>query len=307
MNPEELFSSVLLVHPVDKPTLQRTAELLSRKTAKMTLFSMVASSPEKNELEDYIQKLVMEDQRKTLEKIAEPLKQNGIKTQIEINSGQSFIDVIRQVIIGKHDLVVMMADGPKTIREQLFGSTSMHLMRKCPCPVWVVKPSRRKSLRKVMAAVDPDPENETRHSLNQGILRHAKRIAEKSGAALHIVHGWSVFGGEVDRSRRWVKKAEVRLYLEQAASEHRQRLNELLADEGIDPVNVHLVQGKPGEIIPKKASEIGADLLVMGTVCRTGVPGFFIGNTAETVLGQVDCSVLTIKPADFVTPVKLAS
>ena len=186
MQTEELFSSVLLVHPVDKPTLQRTAELLSRKTAKMTLFSMVAANTEKNELEDYIQKLVIEDQRKTLEKIAEPLKQNGIETQIEINTGQSFIDVIRQVIIGKHDLVVMMADGPKTIREQLFGSTSMHLMRKCPCPVWVVKPSRRKSLRKVMAAVDPDPENETRHSLNQGILRHAKRIAEK--ISVRIAH-----------------------------------------------------------------------------------------------------------------------
>ncbi len=48
-----------------------------------------------------------------------------------------------------------------------------------------------------------------------------------------------------------------------------------------------------------------ADLLVMGTVCRTGVPGFFIGNTAEDVLQQVDCSVLAVKPKGFVTPVKV--
>jgi nucleotide-binding universal stress UspA family protein len=47
------------------------------------------------------------------------------------------------------------------------------------------------------------------------------------------------------------------------------------------------------------------DLLVMGTVCRTGIAGFLIGNTAEEVLNQVDCSVLTRKPVGFVTPVTL--
>ena len=45
--------------------------------------------------------------------------------------------------------------------------------------------------------------------------------------------------------------------------------------------------------------------MVMGTVCRTGVAGFFIGNTAENVLHQVNCSVLAVKPQGFVSPVKL--
>ena len=49
---------------------------------------------------------------------------------------------------------------------------------------------------------------------------------------------------------------------------------------------------------------LGGILLVMGTLCRTGIPGFFIGNTAETILNQVDCSVLTVKPKGFVSPVK---
>ena len=43
----------------------------------------------------------------------------------------------------------------------------------------------------------------------------------------------------------------------------------------------------------------------MGTVCRTGIAGFFIGNTAESILQQVDCSVLTVKPDGFVSPVVL--
>jgi nucleotide-binding universal stress UspA family protein len=43
----------------------------------------------------------------------------------------------------------------------------------------------------------------------------------------------------------------------------------------------------------------------MGTVCHTGVAGLIIGNTAEKVLNKVDCSVLTVKPEGFVTPVTL--
>ena len=44
----------------------------------------------------------------------------------------------------------------------------------------------------------------------------------------------------------------------------------------------------------------------MGTVGRTGIPGFFIGNTAEGILTQVNCSVLTVKPVGFESPVKAA-
>ena len=66
-----------------------------------------------------------------------------------------------------------------------------------------------------------------------------------------------------------------------------------------------------GEMIrPKALSELARKskrliLLVMGTVCRTGLSGFLIGNTAEEVLGAVDCSVLTVKPEGFVSPVTL--
>jgi len=45
--------------------------------------------------------------------------------------------------------------------------------------------------------------------------------------------------------------------------------------------------------------------VVMGTVARTGVPGFIMGNTAETILNHINCSVLAIKPQGFVTPITL--
>jgi len=86
---------------------------------------------------------------------------------------------------------------------------------------------------------------------------------------------------------------------------HKKRLEDLLArcDLRSLPDQIHLLQGRPELVIPELARNKKIELIVMGTVCRTGVPGLIIGNTAETVLRMVDCAVLTVKPPGFVTPV----
>jgi nucleotide-binding universal stress UspA family protein len=68
---------------------------------------------------------------------------------------------------------------------------------------------------------------------------------------------------------------------------------------------VHLPKGDPIPAITDLVKDLEVDLLVMGTVCRTGIPGFIIGNTAEQILAKVECSTLTVKPLGFVSPVTL--
>jgi nucleotide-binding universal stress UspA family protein len=68
---------------------------------------------------------------------------------------------------------------------------------------------------------------------------------------------------------------------------------------------VYMLKGEAGNLIPALATEKEVELIIMGTVSRTGIAGLLIGNTAEKVLRQVDCSVLTVKPDGFITPVKL--
>jgi nucleotide-binding universal stress UspA family protein len=65
-----------------------------------------------------------------------------------------------------------------------------------------------------------------------------------------------------------------------------------------------MLRGEAKKVIPKLVGKLKADLVVMGTVARTGIPGFIIGNTAEAILNQLQCSVLAIKPSGFVSPVK---
>ncbi len=103
-------------------------------------------------------------------------------------------------------------------------------------------------------------------------------------------------------------------HLEEVRQHYKQSLNvlmnEVIGKLGQDALEYlkpqkHLLKGYPREKIPVLAKEIEADLVVMGTVARTGISGFFMGNTAETILNQLDCSVLAIKPQGFKTPVTL--
>ena len=48
-----------------------------------------------------------------------------------------------------------------------------------------------------------------------------------------------------------------------------------------------------------------ADVIVVGTVGRTGIAGLLIGNTAESIFSQVESPVLAIKPEGFQTPVRI--
>ncbi|MDZ7749444.1 MAG: universal stress protein [Halofilum sp. (in: g-proteobacteria)] len=62
-------------------------------------------------------------------------------------------------------------------------------------------------------------------------------------------------------------------------------------------------QGPAAEVVPTLAQELDAELVVMGTVGRTGIAGLLIGNTAETILERLASSVLAVKPPGFRTPV----
>ena len=70
--------------------------------------------------------------------------------------------------------------------------------------------------------------------------------------------------------------------------------------------DVHLLKGEPDEVIPTFAKENDVDLIVMGTVARSGLSGMITGNTAERILNEVNCSVLAVKPDTFVSPIKEA-
>jgi nucleotide-binding universal stress UspA family protein len=173
--------------------------------------------------------------------------------------------------------------------------------------VWLVKPGAHEDLESVLASVDPTSTEDAHVELNQSIMELGLSLAKMEKADLHVLHAWSAWGGSLLRSR--MRSAEFSGYVGQMRSRAGKALTEFLRpyDEVIPLLNRHLLEGEPEEVIPDFVRDREIDVVVMGTVVRTGVPGFLIGNTAEMILGEVACSVLAVKPRGFVTPVEVDS
>ena len=166
-----------------------------------------------------------------------------------------------------------------------------------------------------MDADHPLRELAIRHKLNVKILELAVSLALSDFAELHFAHAWEAVGESAMRGAFLHRPdAEAIAYVEKVRRQHDQGLDDLLNDvietQDGDAVRFlkprkHVIKGPARKEIPALADSLGADLVVMGTVARTGVAGLFIGNTAEAILEQIECSVLAVKPEGFETPVSL--
>ena len=315
------FKKILLVCDRDSEhdeLLARAVSLAKSNDAQVTLIDPVESEP--GELSAMFAALpgargqeveleLLNFHRARLSAIGATVTAQGIEVRTLVPQGVAFIEIIREVLRGGHDLVMKGAAGDRSDWPQLFGSTDLHLLRKCPCPVWIMKKGVKSGYARVLAAVDPDPMDDQKSALDRLVLDLATSLSVMDGSELHVVHAWRLVGEESFRYSAFLRssEAEIERLLDEEEDRHRSRLDAMLEGYEIEErgSRVHLMKGDAGWLIPELARDTGAELIVMGTVGRTGISGFFIGNTAETILGHVNCSVLAVKPPGFRTPVRL--
>ncbi|MHA1165626.1 MAG: universal stress protein [Alphaproteobacteria bacterium] len=296
------FQNILVVHGAgsnDKQPLQQAVTLAQQNKAALTV-AMIVKDPDASPK-------VIDDREKQLRAIASSVGDNHVEIHASVLVGIPFLQIIRQVLRNQHDLVVMGAEQERGLKSLFLGSTAFHLLRKCPCPVWITRSRASKAYTRILAAVDPNPDNPEAFGLNCKILDLATSFAIWNESELHIIHAWDVNSREQDTLSSGINEKMRHKLLDKAKDRYRERIDALLSqyDFGDLDYRVHLKRGVPEVVIPELVEKQQIDLVIMGTVCRTGIPGFFIGNTAEYVLHAIDCSVLAVKPEGFVTPVTL--
>ncbi len=302
--------------------LARAAELARANQAQLTALAVVEQLPVDTMLTgmdlttDTLQKAMVEDAERRLRALVATIDA-GVETHIEVAIGTPFLEIIRDVQRTGRDLVIKCAETTGMVG-RLFGSDDMHLLRKCPCPVWLCKPNAGSQYRRILAAVDADrsyprDELENRHHLNILLLELGVALARADRAELHVAYVWSALGEGVMRSSPLLApEKQISAYIGAERRRHARALEALLAEaasaigargEDLPEPTRHLPKGSARSELPALAGRLDADLVILGTLGRTGVPGLFIGNTAEAVLHQVDCSVLALKPPGFISPV----
>jgi len=295
-------------------------DVAERNDARLTALMVIERIPPYlTRLTPYmLQQKRMEEQLAALDRLCAWVS-GRVDIEAKIVEGTPFLEVIREVLRHGRDLVVKSTEEDPDLMRWLFGTTDMHLLRKCPCPVWLIKSTKPTPIRRILAAVDfneLDPSGQdTAEPLNRKILELAGSLASLERSELHVVHTWFPIGESLMRGERMgMTPQEVELYVKELRLVHRHWLDRMMRKarkwlgresyEALKP-RTHLPKGDAGEAIPALARKLNVDLIVMGTVARTGIPGLIIGNTAESILGQIDCAVLAVKPDGFVTPVTL--
>lgn len=315
------FKNVLLVANLDAfsdVAFHRACELAKSNQSKLTILEVVEKIPANIDLSDFdisleeVEYRLVSAHRTRLEELVSAMNSN-LHIDAEVMVGTPHIEVIRRVIQDGFDVVIKSADDAYRISGQ-----DLNLLRKCPCPVWLVGSESQKGYKRIVASLDADDsyegeERETRLRLNYQILKFATAIALAESAELHLVHAWravgesALRGGFLTRSEK-----DAANYANRVEQIHKDNLNHLLenfakdsAKDSIDYIEpqIHLLKGWPNKVIPSYINDNNIELVVMGTVCRTGISGFFVGNTAESIFSQTCCSILAVKPEGFLSPV----
>jgi nucleotide-binding universal stress UspA family protein len=306
------FKNILFVadrHDGLTTALDRAVAVSQTKGARLTVMDVTPDSG----LAGYVERTyavdlnaqLREQRLQALEALLQTYTDAGLPLYTTVVTGTRFIEVVRAVQRNGHDLVMKVAERDSGLTPALFSSTDMHLLRKCPCPVWIDRSTGAPSYQRLLAAVDPfDDES---GDLQRLILDLATSLAERDNAALEVVHAWELPGESMLASGRGrIARNELDRLLKDTETRHRRALDDLLLPYGLSTGsdNVRLLKGRPAQTISSCAAERAADLIVMGTLGRVGIPGLFIGNTAEDVLRETQTAVLAVKPSGFVSPVQ---
>ncbi len=259
----------------------------------------------------------------SLAKDAEGMMLNDLKDRLEhlgadidaevdlhMLSGRAADEIIKAAVLNKADFVMKSADRAAGEKSPLFGAVEKKLIRKCPAPVWIVRTEQKNAPGRIAVAVD-NPDGAVKRAeaelLAESLLKQSADLARRFDVPeVDIVHAWTPHGlGFLKHPRSGLSDADIEEYVSEWKDITVKWLNAFVddANERYARSGVSFrpkpIMGEAITAIPAAVKQLEADLLVIGSANRSGVPGLFIGNTAEGIIDRVACSIFVVKPAGF--------
>jgi universal stress protein E len=231
--------------------------------------------------------------RAALEAALAELHSDSVEATLVSSEERASLALLRQARELDADLVMVGKRSHEGRHGQKLGSVSLALVTQSPWPVWVVQYSADPALKKILAATDLSP-------VGDKLVALAGALAQRFDAELHVAHAIGLpFQVQFEGA-----EAEAR-FAEKASSAAAERIHAaLVGTEHEVPPRLHIGIDAPTQAILAGEQHLRPDLVVLGSVSRGGIAGFLLGNTADRLLGCLKCSILTVKPDDFVFPLE---
>ena len=218
--------------------------------------------------------------------------------QSEVRVGHPFLELVQACATHKADLLVMGAKGSKDEPGRI-GTIAAKCVRKAPVDVLIVRKTADGAFKHVVACVDFS-ENAAK------AVQFALHVATQDTAkvdCLHVYQSASAlaldYGGlatplppmVADENVRKGWQAELDNFLEPLTRKA----------EGLAVRHVIMEAPSVRDALIDHIEKEGADLVVLGTRGKSGLRELLIGTTAEKIVQYAPCSILAVKPDDFVS------
>ncbi|MDX1444474.1 MAG: universal stress protein [Gammaproteobacteria bacterium] len=195
------------------------------------------------------------------------------------------------------DLVIKAATPVRGLDRILGTPEDRHLVRLCPTPLMLVNPQSSTIPQKILAAVDPFDTHDKPHALNDEVLKAALRMAYAADARVDVAHAYEYLPAAAPVGAETVF-ADAGVF-ERVREEHREEFIRFGKSHSIPEDQMHLREGEPWQVISELADDMNIDLVVLGTVQRSGLKRVMMGATAESILSELRCDILVLKPEGF--------
>jgi universal stress protein E len=294
------------------PTLTKAATLARALGARLELFHAI-SEPIAVEALMFVNHTADQyeaDERraylKRLEALAAPLRRNGLEVSTAVEwDFPAHEALIRRARSTRADLIIAERHASRHVAPWLLRYTDWELLRDSPVPVLLVKTARPYKQPKVLAAIDPSHAFAKTSRLDDSILHLGSRISATTRGQLHVVHAYVPTLMGMSPAELSVPDATANITTH-AATLARAQVDKALRSARVGSLPAtrrHLVARHPVDAIPELVRKLGCDIVVMGTLSRSGLKRLAIGNTAERLLDDLPCDLLIVKPPAFATRV----
>jgi universal stress protein E len=246
---------------------------------------------------DKLRERVEEQVRIPLVRMCAQARKHGVQADYSVEWDHPPDEAIlrRATTIGADLIIAECHKGGRT-RPWLIHLTDWELLRTSPLPVLLFKNDKPYRRPLTLAAVDPARAHGKPRALDANIVASAGEFSKALRGALHMAHAIypTIVGvphAPSSNDRKWTT-----LSYDELKEQEREAFESFREEMQVLRTRAHLVTGNPASVIPRLARDLGAQIVVMGALSRSGLMRVLIGNTAERVLEALPCDVLVVKP-----------
>ena len=297
------YSHILVVLESRKnntPIIEQAVNIALKLNASLTLYTVIydfnfeMTHMLSSSLKEAIKEKSIQEKTDTLKEIVNELKRRyEVNIDFKVEWGnQLYYFVLEEIEKKDYSLLIKPTEQHHELKSIIFTPTDWHLMRKSNIPVFFLKDNTFANYHGIYICIDVSVEDQAHADLNHHMIEHGKLMATCFKQPLHLINCYP--NSPINLSVE-IPQFDMHEYQEEIEMVHKEKLKKLAIQYDIPIENCHVEEGLPDDVIPQFIQQHDAELVIAGTVGRTGLQAALIGNVAEMLIDSIPCALLSIK------------